>query len=56
MIPFPEKKYSVIYADPPWAYMQNGGPKGKRGMASAHYRTMNVDDICNLPKSEAKRS
>lgn len=49
MIPFPEKKYSVIYADPPWAYMQNGGPKGKWGMASAHYRTMNVDDICNLP-------
>lgn len=20
MIPFPNKKYSVIYADPPWAY------------------------------------
>lgn len=49
MIPFPEKRYSVIYADPPWAYVQNGGPKGKRGMASAHYETMSVDDICNLP-------
>lgn len=24
MIPFPNKKYSVIYADPPWAYQQGG--------------------------------
>ena len=24
MIPFPNKKYSVIYADPPWEYRQSG--------------------------------
>ena len=26
MIPFPEKKYSVIYADPPWNYAAGGLP------------------------------
>ena len=36
----PDKKYSVILADPPWDYKQKGGPKGKRGMAAAHYNTM----------------
>lgn len=25
MIPLPDKKYSIIYADPPWAY-QNRAP------------------------------
>lgn len=25
MIPFPKKKYSVIYADPPWSYAAGGG-------------------------------
>lgn len=24
MIPFPNKKYSVIYADPPWSYKDKG--------------------------------
>lgn len=48
----PRRKYSVIYADPPWAYRQNGGPKGKRGMASAHYATMTTDDICKMPVRE----
>ena len=46
---FPEKKYSIIYADPPWEYRQRGGPKGKRGMASAHYGTMTTEEICALP-------
>ena len=27
MIPLPDKKYSIIYADPPWSY-QNRGTKG----------------------------
>ncbi|MBQ9551385.1 MAG: DNA methyltransferase [Clostridia bacterium] len=49
MIPFPDKQYSVIYADPPWSYQQQGGPKGKRGTANAHYGTMSTNDICELP-------
>lgn len=45
----PDKKYSVILADPPWDYKQKGGPKGKRGMAAAHYSTMTTEEICALP-------
>ena len=46
---FPDKTYSVIYADPPWSYKQHGtGPKS-RGNAEQHYHTMRVEDICNLP-------
>lgn len=45
----PDKKYSVILADPPWDYKQKGGPKGKRGMAAAHYNTMTTEEICALP-------
>lgn len=41
MIPLPDKKYSIIYADPPWGY-QN---KGTRAAASKHYGVMTVDDI-----------
>lgn len=45
----PEKKYAVIYADPPWSYRQHGtGPKS-RGNAEQHYHTMDVDSICALP-------
>lgn len=39
-----EKKYNVIYADPPWAYQQSG-----RGAATKHYGTMQTADICALP-------
>ncbi len=45
MIPFPNKKYSVIYADPPWQYQD----RSCDGAAESHYPTMRVDDICNLP-------
>lgn len=49
MIPFPNKRYRAIYADPPWQYKQTGGPNGKRGMASAHYETMTLEQIKALP-------
>lgn len=45
MIPFPNKKYSVIYADPPWSYQD----KHCYGNAVDHYPTMRIEDICNLP-------
>lgn len=44
MIPFPDKKYSVIYADPPWTYQRGG-----RGAARHHYDTMSTEAICNMP-------
>lgn len=50
----PDKKYTVIYADPPWSYRQHGtGPKS-RGNAEQHYHTMDVDSICALPVSRLR--
>lgn len=43
------KKYSVIYADPPWNYLQKGAAGKKQGYAAQHYKTMTTDDICALP-------
>lgn len=40
-----EKKYEIIYADPPWQYTN----KGVQGAAEKHYRTMSLADIMALP-------
>ena len=45
MIQFPNKKYNIIYADPPWSYSD----KRCNGGAVNHYSTMKISDICNLP-------
>lgn len=37
------KKYNVIYADPPWSYQQ--WCNKKQGAAKAHYETMKQKDI-----------
>ena len=44
-----DKKYNIIYADPPWEYRQSGSKKNSRGMAKQHYNTMKTEDICKLP-------
>ncbi len=44
MIPFPDKKYNIIYADCPWSY----NDKNCNGAALKHYRTMKLNDICDL--------
>lgn len=44
-----DKKYDIIYADPPWEYKQSGSKTNSRGMAKQHYETMSTEDICNLP-------
>lgn len=49
MIPFPDKKYDIIYADPPWSYSD----KGCNGNAAEHYPTVTVDEICKLPVNVA---
>lgn len=46
-----DKKYQIIYADPPWSYKQSGSVKNSRGMAKQHYQTMPTEDICKLPVS-----
>jgi len=47
MIPFPNKKYSIIYADPAWSY-RDKALTGNRG-AGCKYDVMSIDDIKNLP-------
>lgn len=46
--PFPDKKYKIIYADPPWSY-KVWSNKGKGRSAEHHYPTMSKKDIQNLP-------
>lgn len=43
------KKYQIIYADPAWSYDDKCL---HRGGAERHYRTMNIEDIKNLPVNE----
>ena len=47
MIPFPDKKYNIIYADPPWHYETRG--KGGNRNVTNKYNTMSKDEIWNLP-------
>lgn len=47
-----DKKYQIIYADPPWQYNDKMIMQGKHGMirgAECFYRTMSMEDIKNLP-------
>jgi len=47
---FPDKKFNIIYADPPWQYNKRKNDKTKfGGGAMGHYPTMTHADICNLP-------
>lgn len=54
---WPTKKYSIIYADPPWRYGKWGKasiPRSKRHVPQDHvipYPTMSVDEIKALPVS-----
>lgn len=49
MIPFPNKKYSIIYADPPWSYSDSGCS----GAAAAQYATMSINELKQLPVNPA---
>jgi N6-adenosine-specific RNA methylase IME4 len=42
------KKYNVIYADPPWSF-KTFSDKGKDRSPENHYNVMSLQDICNLP-------
>ena len=48
MIPFPNKKYQIIYADPPWNSNSQFGRDKKKGNKQ-HYPLMDLEDIKNLP-------
>lgn len=40
-----DKKYNIIYADPPWSYKD----KKCSGACEKHYTTMTIEDIKKLP-------
>jgi N6-adenosine-specific RNA methylase IME4 len=43
-----DKKYQIIYADPPWKYAD----KRCQGACEAHYETMKLEEIKALPVKE----
>ena len=45
MIPFPDKKYQIIYADPPWEYNFSG----TYSRAITDYPTLGLDKIKEFP-------
>jgi site-specific DNA-methyltransferase (adenine-specific) len=54
---FPNKKYKIIYADPPWSYESYSGKSEKDflnkkriwGIAESNYQTMSMNDLKHLP-------
>jgi len=46
-----DKRYPVIYADPPWRFVAYS-EKGEGRSAVAHYNCMNMKELCALPVSE----
>jgi len=56
MIPFPDKRYDIIYADPPWDY-ENWNKKWHEDHSSSRwagkkYSLMPLEDICALPVND----
>jgi len=48
-----EKKYKIIYADPPWKYDDKLGTNiAKMGGYSKYYEGMELNEICRLPIKE----
>ena len=49
MIPFPNKRYKIIYADPPWPYRNKPGESGYRFPVQHTYKTQSLEWIKQLP-------
>tara|TARA_B100000686_G_scaffold193121_1_gene199956 strand:- start:104 stop:640 length:537 start_codon:yes stop_codon:yes gene_type:complete len=47
---FPNKKYKIIYADPPY-YFKSYSKKGENRNATQHYNCMEFNDLLRLPVS-----
>ena len=46
---FPDKKYKVLYADPPWRFSNRRTGGSLKSGSATHYELLSVQDICNLP-------
>ena len=42
------KKYDIIYVDPPWAYRWGKGKSSGNFCPEKHYKTMSTEEICEL--------
>jgi N6-adenosine-specific RNA methylase IME4 len=47
-----QKKYDIIYADPPWTFKTYSEKGKEKKSAELHYDCMTIEDICNLPINE----
>jgi len=52
---FPNKKYKIIYADPPWKYVKLNFYE-KKGVNNKVYNRMELDDICKLHVNSISKS
>ena len=48
MISLPNKKYNIIYADPPWHFQNYNNAKAQTN-PQKHYPTMSMKEIAELP-------
>ena len=48
MMPFPNKKYQIIYADPPWQYRNKKTGGNMISGSASKYPTMSIKEICSL--------
>lgn len=46
------KKYNIIYADPPWSFKTYSKKGKEKKSADNHYNCMSIQDIYNLPVVE----
>ena len=51
-IPFPNKKYQIIYADPPWSYRNKKTGGSMTSGSENKYPTMSLDEIANMPTKD----
>jgi N6-adenosine-specific RNA methylase IME4 len=50
----PIPTYSIIYADPPWAYAWGKGKDGGNFAPEKHYPTMSTEEIAALPVKQLR--
>ena len=51
--PLPNQRFSIIYADPPWAYREVINKQGKdTSAADWHYPTLTMDELKALPVAD----
>jgi N6-adenosine-specific RNA methylase IME4 len=49
---FPNKKYQIIYADPPWTFKTYSAKGKEKKSAECHYDCMSIYDIKALPVND----